>query len=118
MNSRENIKSWIGKSVKKEDYISDFPVKAMSSVFDYEGENFIEVPYGWHWLYFLNLPLQKNLGPDGHEKRIGFMPPIDLPIRMYAGGEINYFKPILIGEKLKKLQVLFLLKIKKVQQVI
>ncbi len=102
MNNREDIKSWIGKSIKSEDYISDFPVRAMSSVFDYESENFIEVPYGWHWLYFLNLPLQKNLGLDGHEKRIGFMPPIDLPIRMYAGGEINYFKPILIGVKLKK----------------
>ena len=62
MNSSEDIKSWIGKSIKNEDYISDFPVRAMSSVFDYEGKNFIEVPYGWHWLYFLNLPLQKNLG--------------------------------------------------------
>ena len=34
MNSSEDIKSWIGKSIKNEDYISDFPVKAMSSVFD------------------------------------------------------------------------------------
>ena len=33
MNSSEDIKSWIGKSIKNEDYISDFPVKAMSSVF-------------------------------------------------------------------------------------
>jgi 3-methylfumaryl-CoA hydratase len=102
MNSSSDIKSWIGKSIQNEDYISDFPIRAMASVFDYDGEDIGEVPYGWHWLYFLNLPLQKNLGSDGHEKRIGFMPPIDLPIRMYAGGEINYFKPILIGEKLKK----------------
>ena len=102
MNKSIDINSWIGKSIQNEDYINDFPVKAMASVFDYNGEDFNEVPYGWHWLYFLNLPLQKNLGPDGHEKRIGFMPPIDLPIRMYAGGEINYFKPILIGENLRK----------------
>ena len=102
MKSSSDIKSWIGKSIQNEDYISDFPIRAMASVFDYDGEDIGEVPYGWHWLYFLNLPLQKNLGPDGHEKRIGFMPPIDLPIRMYAGGEINYFKPLLIGEKLKK----------------
>jgi len=102
MNNSLDIKSWIGKSIQNEDYISDFPVRAMASVFDYDGEDFNEVPYGWHWLYFLNLPLQKNLGADGHEKRVGFMPPIELPIRMYAGGEISYFKPILIGEKLKK----------------
>ena len=102
MNKSIDINSWIGKSIQNEDYINFFPVKAMASVFDYNEKDFNEVPYGWHWLYFLNIPLQKNLGPDGHEKRIGFMPPIDLPIRMYAGGEINYFKPLLIGQNLKK----------------
>ena len=120
MKNNSEIKSWIGKSVENYDNIDDFPIKAMAAVFNYNSndKNFKKVPYGWHWLYFLNLPLQKNLGHDGHEKRVGFMPPIDLPIRMYAGGKINYHSPILIGEKLKKHQVLFLLRIKKVQRVI
>jgi 3-methylfumaryl-CoA hydratase len=104
MKNNSEIKSWIGKSVENYDNIDDFPIKAMAAVFNYNSndKNFKKVPYGWHWLYFLNLPLQKNLGHDGHEKRVGFMPPIDLPIRMYAGGKINYHSPILIGEKLKK----------------
>ena len=89
MSNSENMNNWIGKSVEKSDYINELPIKAMGAVFDYDVTSFKEVPYGWHWLYFLNLPLQKYLGSDGHEKRIGFMPPIPLPIRMYAGGEIT-----------------------------
>ena len=52
MNKSIDINSWIGKSIQNEDYINFFPVKAMASVFDYNGKDFNEVPYGWHWLYF------------------------------------------------------------------
>jgi 3-methylfumaryl-CoA hydratase len=106
MSNSEKLEQWIGKSIENSEYISELPVKAMSAVFNYENVNVKEVPYGWHWLYFLNLPLQKNLGPDGHEKRRGFMPPIQLPIRMYAGGEIIYHKPILIGDEIKKISTI------------
>jgi len=106
MSNSEELDQWIGKCIENTEYINEFPVKAMAAVFNYENVNNKEVPYGWHWLYFLNLPLQKNLGPDGHEKRRGFMPPIQLPIRMYAGGEIIFHKPILIGEEVKKISTI------------
>lgn len=106
MSNNEKLEQWIGKSIENSEYINELPVKAMSAVFNYENVNIKEVPYGWHWLYFLNLPLQKNLGPDGHEKRRGFMPPIQLPNRMYAGGEIIYYKPILIGDEIKKISTI------------
>ena len=110
MSNNEKLEQWIGKSIENSEYINELPVKAMSAVFNYENVNIKEVPYGWHWLYFLNLPLQKNLGPDGHEKRKGFMPPIQLPIRMYAGGEIIYHKPILIGDEIKKISTIYSIK--------
>ena len=106
MSNSEELDQWIGRFIDNSEYINEFPVKAMAAVFNYENINIKEVPYGWHWLYFLNLPLQKNLGPDGHEKRRGFMPPIQLPIRMYAGGEIIFHKPILIGEEVKKISTI------------
>ena len=106
MSNSEELDQWIGRFIDNSEYINEFPVKAMAAVFNYENINIKEVPYGWHWLYFLNLPLQKNLGPDGHEKRRGFMPPIQLPIRMYAGGEIIYYKPILIGDEIKKISTI------------
>ncbi len=99
-----DINNWIGKTITFEDKVNEYPVKAMAAVFDYEYDKkkYINVPYGWHWLYFLNLPLQKNLGADGHEKRQGFMPPIPLPIRMYAGGEINFLNPLPLGKNATK----------------
>ncbi len=103
MNNTD-MNSWIGKSIQIDEIINDYPVKAMATVFDYEynKSKFYKVPNGWHWLYFINLPMQKNLGLDGHEKRMGFMPPISLPIRMYAGGEIFFYKPLLVGKNATK----------------
>ena len=99
-----NVNSWIGKTIKFEDEVTEYPVRAMAALFDYEYDKnkYVNVPYGWHWLYFLNLPMQKNLGTDGHEKRQGFMPPIPLPIRMYAGGEIKFINSLALGKKATK----------------
>ncbi len=32
----------------------------------------------------------RNLGPDGHPKRGGFLPPVPLPRRMWAGGRVEF----------------------------
>ena len=39
-----------------------------------------------------------RLGPDGHPKRGGFLPPVSLPRRMWAGGEITFHAPLVIDE--------------------
>ena len=57
-----------------------------------------ELPLGWHWLYFKEALRASQIGPDGHRTRGGFLPPIDLPRRMWAGGELNALRPLRIGE--------------------
>ena len=55
------------------------------------------LPLGWHWLYF-NEPLRAScLGADGHVERGAFMPEVDLPRRMWAGGELRSLGPIRLG---------------------
>ncbi len=39
-----------------------------------------------------------EIGPDGHPKRGGFMPPVTLPRRMFAAADIEFVTPLLIGE--------------------
>ena len=39
------------------------------------------------------------LGPDGHPTRGGFLPPVPLPRRMWAGGEIEFFDPLRVGDE-------------------
>lgn len=55
------------------------------------------LPPGWHWAYFLTPVPQRDLGEDGHPKKGGFLPPISLPRRMFAGSKITFHRPITIG---------------------
>ena len=40
-----------------------------------------------------------ELGEDGHPARGGFMPPVPLKRRMFAGGDYAFFQPMNVGEK-------------------
>ena len=48
------------------------------------------LPPLWHWLYFLPRRRQAEIGPDGHPQRGGFLPPVPLPRRMWAGGRLAF----------------------------
>jgi 3-methylfumaryl-CoA hydratase len=56
------------------------------------------LPPGWHWLYFLPTHRQSEIGPDGHATRGGFLPPVPLPRRMWAGSQIDFQRPIGVGQ--------------------
>ena len=56
------------------------------------------LPPLWHWLYFLPLARRSQLGPDGHPRRGGFLPPVTLPRRMWAGGGFSFPGPLRVGD--------------------
>lgn len=57
-----------------------------------------EVPPLWHWLAFLPSAPQRDLKLDGHPITGEFMPPVDLPHRMFAGGRLRFHPtPLIIG---------------------
>lgn len=60
------------------------------------------LPPLWHWLYFLPFDRQSELGPDGHAKRGGFLPPVELPRRMWAGGRVEFHRPLKVGESVTR----------------
>jgi 3-methylfumaryl-CoA hydratase len=61
-----------------------------------------EMPLLHHWLYFWNVQPPAGLGEDGHPAKGGFLPPVPLPRRMWAGGRVEFVRPILLGEKVTK----------------
>jgi len=83
---------WVGRTETRVERIGAPAVQAMAATLDLDqapaaGE---ALPPGWQWLYF-NPPVRRSgLGGDGHPKRGGFLPPIDLPRRMWAGSRIRY----------------------------
>ncbi|QGZ65758.1 FAS1-like dehydratase domain-containing protein [Paraburkholderia acidisoli] len=55
------------------------------------------LPPIWHWLYFWSIAAQAELGADGHPQKGGFLPDLNLPRRMAAGGRMTFLKPLRIG---------------------
>ncbi len=100
-----NPKEWIGKSETADDVATATPYAALSATLDRPAERpptGTPLPALWHWLYFLPLHRQSDIGPDGHAQRGGFLPPIPLPRRMWAGSQFQFAKPLCIGDALSR----------------
>lgn len=55
------------------------------------------LPPLWHWGFFLPNTATAELGPDGHPPRGGFMPLVRLPRRMFAGADVRFLAPLIVG---------------------
>ncbi len=91
---------WVGRQREAQDIVSFTPVRALAAMLDMPplpNIPSLPLPPGWHWLFFLTTPPQHSLGADGAEGRGDFLPPIDLPRRMWAGGRFEFHHPLRIG---------------------
>ena len=91
--------SWIGKTDETIELISLAQVQAAAATLDDAATVFaagVPLPPLWHWFFFLPRVPQSSLDADGHPQRGGFMPPIELPRRMFAGARIRFIKPLII----------------------
>ena len=96
------LKSWIGRSESREEVLAPFPANALAATLDRADPAYREgdaLPPLWHWLHFLPISPLAEAGPDGHPARGGFLPPVPLPRRMWAGSRLTFLRPLLIGEK-------------------
>jgi 3-methylfumaryl-CoA hydratase len=104
-DSLEHLRQWVGRKETLEDAANPWPINAMTATLDRHDPPVREgdaIPEGWHWQYFLETAPASELAHDGHPKRGGFLPPVTLPRRMWAGGRLDFRRPIRIGEKLAR----------------
>ena len=101
-----NLQDWIGRSETVDDIATATPYAALSATLDQSDITRpaagTPLPYLWHWLYFLPVVAQSDIGQDGHAKRGGFMPPVPLPRRMWAGSDFEFHAPLLVGDALRR----------------
>jgi 3-methylfumaryl-CoA hydratase len=105
MTRTTDWRDWIGRSETVHDVVTPTPYAALSATLDYEPTRppaGTPLPPLWHWLYFLPLYRQSTLGPDGHAERGGFLPPVPLPRRMWAGSQLVFHAPLCIGDALAR----------------
>ncbi len=111
-----HLQQWVGRQAVREDEIGAFPFRALKATLESphvgDGEPGDALPPLWHWLYFLPLDAQSSLGPDGHAQRGGFLPPVPLPRRMWAGGRFGFMAPLRIGERVCRTSTVWSVKAK------
>lgn len=101
-----DLAEWIGRSEVTQDIASRSAAVGLAALLDRTLES-PEVgaarlnPLG-HWLHFNPSAPMRELGADGHPRLGGFMPPLDLPRRMWAGSKIAYHAPISIGQAIER----------------
>ncbi len=99
------LEEWVGRTETQADQVTAVPVAALAATLDRDDlppQPGDPLPPLWHWLYFLPVHRQSELGPDGHPKRGGFLPPVPLPRRMWAASRFTFHYPLSIGEKITR----------------
>jgi 3-methylfumaryl-CoA hydratase len=97
--AEQDWQAWVGRKEMVRERIAPERVAALGATLGLE-ENCsagAPLPPGWHWIFFNPFVPRRGLGIDGHPKRGGFLPPVSLPRRMWAGGRLTYDKALTVG---------------------
>ncbi len=100
----QEFEDWIGRSVTRLDVVTErllAEYRATLSPHLFETSEYV-CPPGLHFGLALPMPSQQGIGPDGAERKGIFLPPIALPRRMWAGGSIETFRPLRLGDKVRR----------------
>lgn len=91
---------WIGNTKDHSDSMAPEPLQRFEALLDHdpaEVRNGTILPPCAHWIYFNPNEKQSELDEDGHPKKGTFLPPVELPVRMWAGGKIQFKRPLRAG---------------------
>lgn len=97
-----HLRQWIGRSQEATDTVTAHLVMGLrATLFQEVGEPKTgeAAPFTVHWCLAQPVFPMSMLGPDGHPTRGGFLPPVPLPRRMWAGGEIEFLQPLRVGDE-------------------
>jgi 3-methylfumaryl-CoA hydratase len=103
--SIDHLREWIGRTETRRDYIGATQVGQMYATLDRDEPEQLsgsELPLAWHWMYFAAVARHSDVGPDGHPKRGGFLPPVPLPRRMWAGGRLSFNHALRVGDDIER----------------
>ena len=98
----DHLRQWIGRTEEASDIVTAQLVKGLrATLFLDVGEpkRGDAAPFTTHWCLAQPVYPMSMLGPDGHPTRGGFLPPVPLPRRMWAGGELQFIEPLRVGDE-------------------
>jgi 3-methylfumaryl-CoA hydratase len=102
------LADWIGCQETRSDVVTAAPLLWLAALLDHSAppwQSEVLPPLG-HWLYALSAVPQSQLAQDGHAKLGQFLPPVSLPRRMWAAGDVEFLAPIRVGETIGRCSVI------------
>lgn len=103
------LQQWVGREQVVEDTLALPPAQALAATLDLQEFTLGEgdpLPLAWHWLYFLPLVPTSELAADGHPVKGGFLPPVPLPRRMWAGGSIEVLGELTLAQHIRRVSTI------------
>lgn len=95
----KHLNQWLGRSETVTDIVTPGLVDRFQATFGARLYPAMQaVPIGLHWCLSLATASRDRLGADGHPVRGGFLPPVPLESRMWAGGQVQFHHPIQVGD--------------------
>ena len=97
----DHLRQWIGRTQEASDVITVQLVKGLRATLFLDIGNPVEgdpAPLTTHWCLAQPVVGMSEIGTDGHPARGGFLPPVPLPRRMWAGGQIEFIDPLRVGD--------------------
>ncbi|MGH1423899.1 MAG: FAS1-like dehydratase domain-containing protein [Pseudooceanicola sp.] len=102
----DHLRTWIGREETVEEALTDELVKRFAAVTGYsipsERRGGQVAPRLVHLCLAPPVVPNEELGPDGHPARGGFLPPVPLPNRMWAGGDMTFHRDLTCGRLVKR----------------
>ncbi len=101
----DHLRSWIGRTTEATDIVTAHLTAGLRATL------FLDIgtpkqgdpaPHTVHWCLAQPVYPMDQLGPDGHPTRGGFLPPVDLPRRMWAGGELQFVDTLRVGDEVTR----------------
>jgi len=101
----EGLRRWVGRSETQHDRCDAARARQLAASFDMDPTPWTdgaELPPLWHWIFTTPVTPLHEVGPDGHAERGGFLPPVPLPRRMWAGSRLHWHRLPRLGEPLRR----------------
>jgi 3-methylfumaryl-CoA hydratase len=99
------LKRWIGRTEVVSDVASLRLARELAATFDWDGPELTEgdaAALGIHWCLAPYAARTSELGHDGHSARGGFLPPVPLPRRMWAGSDLHFKDRLYVGDVVER----------------
>jgi 3-methylfumaryl-CoA hydratase len=98
------LRTWIGRTQTEQEFVSPRLAQQLAATLGLEDGISIGCPLPalWHWALFPQIVSQSQVGLDGHPKRGGFLPPVPLPRRMWAGSRVWFERPLVVGSEVSR----------------